>query len=86
VVVLQDLGAHSSEAKRTENAADMTQAAMHCERLVCQFLTLARQHVPERTAVDLNALITDTLELLLPALRVANIAMVLRRRVALPHL
>ena len=49
-----------------ETAAELTQAATRCERLVRQFLTLARQHAPERTAVDLNALLTDTLELLAP--------------------
>ena len=53
-----------------ETAAELTQAAARCERLVRTFLTLARQHAPERTTVDLNALLTDTLELLTPVLRV----------------
>jgi two-component system NtrC family sensor kinase len=56
-----------------ESATDIAEAAARCERLVRQFLTLARQHVPERTAVDLHALLTDTLELLAPALRVDTI-------------
>ena len=69
-----------------EYAADITEAARHCGRLVRQFLTLARQHVPERTAVDLNALTASTLELLAPALRVENIAVELRLAADLPRL
>jgi signal transduction histidine kinase len=69
-----------------EYAVDITEAATRCERLVRQFLTLARQHVPERTAVDLNALLTDTLELLAPALRVENVAVKLRLATELPPL
>jgi two-component system NtrC family sensor kinase len=53
-----------------EHAKEITQAATRCERLVRNFLTLARQYPPERVAVDLNALITNTLELLEPAFRV----------------
>jgi two-component system NtrC family sensor kinase len=52
---------------------EVTQAAERCKRLVSAFLTLARQHTPERTAVSLNSLVTDTLELLAYALRVDNI-------------
>ena len=54
--------------------AEITQAAMRCERIVRQFLTLARQHAPELAAVDLNTLLTDILELLAPAFRVDMIA------------
>jgi two-component system NtrC family sensor kinase len=53
---------------------EITQAARRCERLVRQFLTLARQHTPELTTVKLNTLLTDTLELLAPAFRVDMIA------------
>jgi signal transduction histidine kinase/DNA-binding response OmpR family regulator len=52
---------------------EVTQAAERCKRLVRAFLTLARQHTPERTAVALNALVTDTVGLLAYALRVDNI-------------
>jgi PAS domain S-box-containing protein len=69
-----------------EYAADITEAATRCERLVRQFLTLARQHAPERTAVDLHALITDTLELLAPALRVDTITVELGLGADLPRL
>ena len=59
-------------------AEDITQAAARCERLVDQFLTLARPHVPERTMVDLNALIMHTMELLALPLQVDTIAVDLR--------
>jgi two-component system NtrC family sensor kinase len=52
---------------------EVTRAAERCKRLVSAFLTLARQHTPERTAVSLNSLVTDTLELLAYALRLDNI-------------
>jgi CheY-like chemotaxis protein len=67
-------------------AEEITRAAARCERLVRQFLTLARQHTPERTVVDLNALITGTVELLAPAFRVGNIAVDLRLAADLPRL
>ena len=51
-----------------------------------QFLTLARQHAPERTVVDLNTLMTDTLELLAPLLRVDDVAVDLRLAGALRRL
>jgi nitrogen-specific signal transduction histidine kinase/CheY-like chemotaxis protein len=69
-----------------EAAAELTQAATRCERLVRTFLTLARQHAPERTAVDLNALLTDTLEFLAPLFRVDDIAVELRLADDLPRL
>jgi signal transduction histidine kinase len=52
---------------------EIIQAAERCKRLVRSFLTLARQHKPERTAVALNTLITETLELLAYLLRVDDI-------------
>ncbi len=57
-----------------EHVEEITQAATRCERLVRNFLTLSRQHPPERVALDLNALITNTLELLEPAFRVDTVA------------
>jgi two-component system NtrC family sensor kinase len=50
-----------------EHAEEIAQAATRCDRLVRNFLTLSHQHPPERVAVDLNALVTNTLELLTPA-------------------
>ena len=57
-----------------------------CKRLVQNFLTLSRQHPPERLAVDFNALITRILELLTPSLRDDNIAVQAHLDAALPLL
>jgi signal transduction histidine kinase/DNA-binding response OmpR family regulator len=65
---------------------EVTRAAERCKRLVSTFLTLARQHTPERTAVSLNSLVTDTLELLAYALRVDNITVHLDLAEKLPLL
>src|SRR5262249_16099708 len=65
----EELG-HSSLLELVD---EVTRAAERCKRLVRSFLTLARQHTPERTAVSLNSLVTDTVELLSYALRVDNI-------------
>jgi signal transduction histidine kinase len=67
-------------------AMEITEAATRCERLVRQFLTLARQHVPERTTVELHALMADTLELLGSALRIDTIAVGLHLAADLPRL
>jgi PAS domain S-box-containing protein len=56
-----------------EPAAEITEAAARCERLVRQFLTLARQHPPERTAVALNTLVAETAELMAYPFRVDNV-------------
>ena len=69
-----------------EHVEEITQAAVRCERLVRNFLTLSRQHQPERVAVDLNALITHTLELLEPAFRVDAVAVDLNLDAALPSI
>jgi signal transduction histidine kinase/PleD family two-component response regulator len=69
-----------------EGIPEIAQAATRCARLVRQFLTLARQHAPERTTVDLQALITETMEMLMPSLRVENIAVDLRLAADLPLL
>jgi two-component system NtrC family sensor kinase len=70
----------------TEHVEEITQAAIRCERLVRNFLTLAHQYPPEQAVVDLNALITHTLELLEPVLRVDSITVDLCLDVDLPAL
>jgi signal transduction histidine kinase/DNA-binding response OmpR family regulator len=65
---------------------EVRRAAERCKRLVHAFLTLARQHIPERTAVSLNSLVTDTVELLAYALRVDNITVHLELAEKLPLL
>jgi CheY-like chemotaxis protein len=54
--------------------AEIVQAAARCERLVRQFLTLARQHPSERTVVALNTLVAETVELLAYPFQVDNVA------------
>jgi PAS domain S-box-containing protein len=57
----------------TEPVADIAQAAERCERLVRQFLTMARQQPPERAAVALNMLVAETVELLTYPFQVDNV-------------
>ena len=80
------LRADASHGPLVEYAMEIIEAATRCERLVRQFLTLARQHVPERTTVDLHTLMADTLELLAPALRVDTITVDLHLAADLPPL
>ena len=86
VILLQAdlLREDASPARLAEGISEIAQAAARCERMVRQFLTLARQHTPERMAVDLQALITETMELLAPPLRMENIAVELRLAAASP--
>ena len=62
------------EGPLAEPVTEIAQAAARCERLVRQFLTLARQHPPERSAVALNTLVAETVELLAYPFRVDNVA------------
>jgi PAS domain S-box-containing protein len=80
------LQADAGSGPLAEYAAEIAQAARRCERLVRQFLTLARQHAPERTVVDLNPLVSETVELLVPSLRVDTITVDLRLAADLPRL
>jgi len=80
------LQADADPGPLVEYAAEITQAAARCERLVRQFLTLARQHAPERAVVDLNALLTETMELLAPSLHVDTISVDLCLAAELPRL
>jgi two-component system NtrC family sensor kinase len=56
-----------------EPTAEIAQAAACCERLVRQFLTLARQHPSEPAAVALNTLVVETVEILAYPFRVDNV-------------
>ncbi|MGE3537729.1 MAG: ATP-binding protein [Candidatus Tectimicrobiota bacterium] len=69
-----------------ETVSEMSRAAARCERLVRQFLTLAREHPPERTAVMLATLVTETVELLAYPFQVDNITVHLELDAAAPSL
>ena len=56
-----------------ERITELSQSAERCVRIVRNFLTLARQNPPQRTAVQLNAVIEEVMTLLAYALRVDNI-------------
>ena len=61
-----------TEAQR-EPLQAITQSAERAMRIVRNFLTLARQHPPERHAVALNAVVQEAMELLTYALQVDSI-------------
>jgi PAS domain S-box-containing protein len=74
------------EGALAEQAQTITQSAERCVHIVHNFLTLARQHPPERRPVDLNKVVEAAVELLVYALRVDNIYFDLKLAPALPLL
>jgi PAS domain S-box-containing protein len=88
-VVVVEAGLLREEAKDrplAEAARKITQAAERCARIVHNFLALAHQHPPERTQVNLNAIVEETVELLAYPLRVDNIEVHLQLAENLPTL
>jgi two-component system NtrC family sensor kinase len=67
-----------------EQTQVITQSAERCARIVRNFLTLARQHPPERQWVDLNHVVQEAVELLIYALRVDTIEVALQLAPDLP--
>jgi signal transduction histidine kinase/CheY-like chemotaxis protein len=75
-VVRMQVDLLNEEAANTplyEHTRELHQATEHCMRIVGNFLTLARQNPPQRSAVQLNTIVEDALELLAHALRLDNI-------------
>jgi C4-dicarboxylate-specific signal transduction histidine kinase len=68
----------------TEQAQVITQSAERCARIVRNFLTLARQHPPERRWVDLNHVVHEAVELLAYTLRVDTVEVALQLAPDLP--
>src|SRR5919108_1030913 len=68
----------------TDQAQAITQSAERCARIVRNFLTLARQHPPERQWVDLNHVVQEAVELLAYALQVDTIEVALQLAPDLP--
>jgi signal transduction histidine kinase/DNA-binding response OmpR family regulator len=86
-VVRMQVDLLNEEAANTplyERTKELHQATEHCMRIVHNFLTLARQNPPQRSAVQLNTLVEDALELLAHALRLDNITVHTRLTHALP--
>ena len=61
------------DPKVAARADRIVEAAQRATRIVRNFLTAARRHHPERTAVSINDIVTKTLELLAYQFRVNNI-------------
>lgn len=76
----------SGDGPLIEHARAITQAVEDCMRIVQQFLTLGRQHPPERRPVHLNTMVEEALDLLAYALRVDNIEVDLQLTPDLPTL
>ena len=57
---------HSSDGTKSvaERATKITEAAERCSRIVRDFLTLAREHPPERNEVQLNDVVREVADLL----------------------
>jgi len=88
IVLLQAdlLREEASQGPLADLTTELMQAATRCERLVRKFLTLVRQHTPERSAVALNPLLTETVALVAPSFQVDNIAVELHLADDLPLL
>ena len=67
-----------------EQTQAITQSAERCARIVRNFLTLARQHPPERQWVDLNQVVQEAVELLTYALQVDTVEVALQLAPTLP--
>jgi len=63
----------TADAAVAARAEKIGRAAERCGRIVKNFLALARQYPPERTAVPLNQVITEALEVMAYALRVDDV-------------
>ena len=64
------------DSDMTEMVTEIHQAAVRCERIVRNFLTLARPNTPERTRVQLNDVIQEALQLLRYTLQLDEIDVV----------
>jgi len=67
------LGTPGVEGEVREAAETIYQEARRAAKIVGNLLTFARQHQPERTAVDLNQVLLDTVELRRYAIRMAQV-------------
>jgi signal transduction histidine kinase/CheY-like chemotaxis protein len=64
------------DSNLTEMVTEIHQAAVRCERIVRNFLSLARPNIPERTRVQLNDVVQEALQLLRYTLQLDEIEVV----------
>ena len=76
----------TTDSNLTEMVLEIHQAAVRCERIVRNFLTLARPNTPERTRVQLNDVIQEALQLLRYTLQLDEINVVQQLADDLPML
>jgi two-component system NtrC family sensor kinase len=76
----------ATEPALVRRADKIKTAAERCARIVKNFLALARQHPPERGAVDLNQVVQEAAELLGYELRTSGVEMQFRLADTLPIL
>jgi CheY-like chemotaxis protein len=74
------------DSNLTEMVTEIHQAAVRCERIVRNFLSLARPNTPERTRVQLNDVVQEALQLLRYTLQLEEIDVVQRLADDLPVL
>ena len=76
----------AQEPALVRRAEKIDQAATRCVRIVRNFLSLARQRVPERSQVWLKAVVEEAVELLAYELRTADVELALDLEEGLPRL
>jgi len=74
------------DSNLTEMVTEIHQAAVRCERIVRNFLSLARPNTPERTRVQLNDVVKEALQLLRYTLQLDEIDVVQQLADDLPAL
>jgi two-component system NtrC family sensor kinase len=81
-----ELLAFDAPSEVPQRAEKINRAAQRCARLVKNFLTLARQHPPERTRVSVSQIVRETAELMVYPLRVNGVTLALDLAPDLPLL
>jgi signal transduction histidine kinase/CheY-like chemotaxis protein len=67
------LAGETKDSTLQERLTELQQATERCIRIVQSFLTLARRNPPQRTPVQLNAVVTAALQLIAHALHLDNV-------------
>jgi PAS domain S-box-containing protein len=75
---------HLATGPAMDRVEKIATAAERCDRIVANFLAVARQRVPERRATDLNRVLRDAVDLLAYQLNVDNVAIAFELAADLP--